>query len=319
MKKQLLLLTLCFLIIVSLVSAQITITYPEDGVTYGPWSDTYIDYARTEGKAHEFQMRVAIDDLAVSYYNIMRYGEIVREARPDATQGDIMNFAADDLEPMTLIGFLSAVQDFEVIAYDVDGNELGRDSIEFYIAVDLDDYYDIIASEEGFADEFVIREADLGLVDITMEEIEVAEGFFSVSRVFTYITVQNRFTDETEEHTRVRVTVEPLIPGALGQEVELYTFIPKQIVETLNDMTLEGDYNVIDVDPVMMWNFAATDTTTMEFDVHEKLEQEALKEISTITVSDVEVERTYWYFLIPLVLPILLLFGIVYFNRFKKH
>jgi hypothetical protein len=319
MKKLLCLLVLVFLISIALANAQMTITYPEDGVTYGPWSDTYIDYARTGGKAHEFRMQVTIDDPNVAYYNIVRYGEIVREVSAEG-EGDIMNFAADDLEPMTMIGFLSAIQDFEVIAYDVDANELGRDSIEFYIAVALEDYYEVVESEPGFADAFVIREEDFGSVGVTVEQVEVTEDFFSVSKTVTYTTVLNRFTGETEEHTRVRLTVTPLIPGAADFSLDLYAFIPKEVVETLNDMTLEGNYEVIDTDPVMMWNFAAVEEPqTFEFDVHETLEEEAIREISTVAVSDVEVERTNWYFMIPLVLPIAMLFGIVYFNRFKKH
>jgi hypothetical protein len=312
MKRQLLIILLCFMVSLVAVSAQITITYPEDGVTYGPWSETYIDYARTEGKAHEFQMQVAIDNPAIAYYTIERYGALVREVTFDGTEGDVVHFAPDDLEPMTLVGFLSAVQDFTVVAYDDAGNEIGQDTIEFYIAVELEDYYEILESEPGFADEFVVRDEDLSSIDVTIEEIEVTEGF--------YVTVRNRFTDETEEHTRVKVTIEPRIPGAADVMLDVYAFIPKEVVETLSGMTLEGEYNVIDVDPVMMWNFAAgEDTNSFEFDVNERLEEEAIREISTVAVSDVEVSRTKWYFLIPLVAPIVLLFGIVYFSKFKRR
>ncbi len=302
----------------------ITILSPEDGVTYGPWSDTYFDYPRTGGKAHHIRVKLELNE-DVAYYRIQRNNMWIEYAndqqQTDAQPEDaVVDFAPDDLEPLDLVGYLSAVQDIRAVAYDEAGNEIGEDHAEFYLAVDLDDYYEILTSEPGFAETFAIRDEDLATADIAREQINVAEDFFSITREVMYITVRNRFTDETEQHTRIVLSIEPLISDAVGQKVSLYTFIPKDIVSSLNDMTLEGDYRVINVDPVMMWNFAASgETTSFSFDVNEKLANDDAGQISTVVVSDVEIEKTRWYFLLPLILPIILLFSIVYFSRFKRR
>ncbi|PIN79380.1 hypothetical protein COV16_04540 [Candidatus Woesearchaeota archaeon CG10_big_fil_rev_8_21_14_0_10_34_8] len=303
------------------IAQEIQILFPEDSVTYGPWSDTYFDYPRTGGKAHHIRVNVDVGE-NVAYYRISRNGELINYAnnvtQKDAVPDDyVVDFDPDDLEPLDMIGYLSAEQKLEVTAYDKDNNEIGSDSVTFYIAVNLDDYYEILESEESFAEDFAIREEDLGFVDVTMEEIESTSLFYTVTNKITYLTVKNRFTNENEEHTRITITIEPKNKGAVGKLVNLYSFIPKKVVGHLNSLTLEGKYAVIDADPVMMWNFVAVnEPTTIEFDVNEHI---PTNEISAVAVSDIDIEKTSWYFLIPLIVPIVLLFGIVYFSRFKKH
>ncbi len=321
-------LLLVFLLFIPSLFAQetpaITLNFPEDGITYGPWSETYFDYPRTGGKAHHLRLNVSVGE-NVAYYRIMRNNEWVQYVgnmtMQDAVSDNaIIEFKADDLEPLDLIGYLSAFQNLSVIAYDVNGNELGSDSAIFYIAVNLDDYYELLSSEGERTSSFAVRQEDLDRVAVSQEEYETSTTFFTVKKYVTTITVRNKFTDEEEEHTRIRFSIKPAIASAVGEDVSLYAVLPKEVVEHLNNLTLAGNYSVLDVDPVMMWHFTAVDTTqTVEYDVNLPLNTEETAEIVPIIISDIEDVKSQWYFFIPLVIPVILLFSIIYFSRFKRH
>ena len=324
MKKLALASILFLFLLATTVSAQITILFPENDVTYGPWSDTYFDYPKTGGKAHHIRLHVDVDE-AVAYYRVMRNQEWVQytnnEKQNDAVPDDaIVDFEPTDLEPLDMVGYLSAMQEVTVIAYDEDNNELGMDTVVFYLAVDLDDYYELIDTGSAIATRPAISDEDLAEIAVTKQQIETTEAFFTVTKTVTRITVKNLFTDETEEHTRVHVTIEPKSKGAMSTLINVYSIIPKEIVEHLNSLTIAGDYSVLDPDPIMMWNFAATeDPITVEYDIDAPLSETEIEKISIVAIADIEAEKTQLYFLIPLVIPIILLFGIVYFNRFKQH
>ncbi len=304
-------------------SQSITLNFPEDGVTYGPWSDTYFDYSRTGGKAHHLRLNVSARE-DVAYYRIMRNDEWVQYVgnmtmQDAVSDNSIIEFKPDDLEPLDLIGYLSAFQNLTVIAYDLEGSELGRDSAIFYIAVNLDDYYELLSSEGEQTSSFAVRQEDLDMVSVSQEEFQTSSTFFTVKKYVTTITVRNKFTGVEEEHTRIRLSVKPAIASAIGKEISLYTVLPKEVVAHLNNLTLAGNYSVLDVDPVMMWHFSAVDTTqTVEYDVNLPLNTEETAEIVPIIISDIEDVKSQWYFYIPLVIPVILLFSIVYFSRFKK-
>ena len=301
----------------------ITLNFPEDEVTYGPWSETYFDYPRTGGKAHHLRLNVSVSE-NVAYYRIMRNNEWVQYVgnmtmQDAVSDNSIIEFKPDDLEPLDLIGYLSAFQNVTVVAYDVTDNELGRDSAIFYIAVNLDDYYELLSSEGEQTSSYVVRQEDLDSVSVSQQEYQTSSTFFTVKKYVTTITVRNKFTGEEEEHTRIRLSVKPAIASAIGKEVSLYAVLPKEVVAHLNNLTLAGNYSVLDVDPVMMWHFSAVDTTqTVEYDVNLPLNTAESEEIVPIIVSDIEDVKSQWYFYIPLVIPVILLFSIVYFSRFKK-
>ncbi len=302
----------------------ITLNFPEDNVTYGPWSDTYFDYPRTGGKAHHIRLNVSARD-DVAYYRIMRNNEWVQyvgnlSITDAVSDNSIIEFQPDDLEPLDLIGYLSALQNLSVVAYDENDNELGRDSAVFYIAVDLDDYYELLSSEGEIATSYSFSPDTLDRISVSQDVVLSTSTFFTLKQYVTQITVRNKFTGELENHTRVRLTLKPSLTSAFGQEVTLYTVIPKEIVATLHNLTLTGNYSVIDADPIMMWHFAAVEETeTLEYDVTVPFNTEEAGEIVPIAVSQIEGTKTSWYFFIPLVIPIILLFAIVYFSRFKKN
>lgn len=317
---------LFFMMLLSLpavFSQAITLNFPEDGVTYGPWSETYFDYPRTGGKAHHLRLNVSVGE-DVAYYRIMRNNEWVQYVGNTSMQdavsdNSIIEFSSDDLAPLDLIGYLSAFQNVSVIAYDIAGNEIGQDSAIFYIAVNLDDYYELLSSEGEQTSSYLVRQEDLDRVTVSQQEYQTSSAFFTVKKYVTTITVRNKFTGEEEEHTRIRFSVKPAIASAIGKEVSLYAVLPKEVVAHLNNLTLAGNYSVLDVDPVMMWHFSAVDTTqTVEYDVNLPLNTEETAEIVPIIISDVEDVKSQWYFYIPMVIPVILLFSIVYFSRFKK-
>lgn len=328
--------SLSFLLLISFVFAQdaqettsqiktspIEIIFPEHGVTYGPWSDTYFDYPRTGGKAHHIRINLSVGE-DVAYYRIMRNNEWVQYVEnlslQDAVPTDsIVDFKPDDLQPLDLIGYLSAMQNLTIIAYDSNNNELGRDTAVFYIAVNLDDYYELIASSGEMASSFVIRPDDLDRVSVTEEETKIFSDFFTLKKYMTFISVKNKFTGDVENHTRMRFSFEPNTAYSSGKDVFFYTVIPKEIVSHINNMTLTGNYSVVAADPIMMWHFASVQgEESLEYDINIPINTEIAEEIVPIAVSDVEHEKSSWYFLIPLVIPVILLFAIIFFSRFKK-
>jgi hypothetical protein len=153
---------------------------------------------------------------------------------------------------------------------------------------------------------------------VSEEIVEISSELFSVRKYVSPITVKNKFTGELENHTRVEIIVKPLFETA--RDISVYSVIPKSVVATLDDLTLTGNYSVIDADPVMMWHFAAVDSTQkIEYDVNLPLNTNDAQEIVPIAVTNVNTDKSGWYFIIPLVIPIVLLFGIVFFSRFKKE
>ncbi|MEK6867989.1 MAG: hypothetical protein AABX98_04150, partial [Nanoarchaeota archaeon] len=292
----------------------------EEGIVPG------LDAARENpgGKAHHLRINVSVGE-DVAYYRIMRNNEWVqyvgnRSMQDAVSDNSIIEFQPDDLEPLDLIGYLSALQNLSVIAYDIDGNELGRDSVVFYIAVNLDDYYELISSEGEIATSYSFTPDALDRISVSQEVVLSSSSFFTLKQYITQVTVRNKFTGDLENHTRIRLILKPALTSAFGQEVDLYAVIPKEIVETLHNLTLTGNYTVIDADPIMMWHFAAVEETeTLEYDVTVPINTEEAREIVPIAISEIEGTKTSWYFMIPLVIPIILLFAIVYFSRFKKN
>lgn len=320
---KLLSLIIVLVVVLPLTFAQeIKILFPENEVTYGPWSDTYFDYPRTGGKAHHIRIKVDVGD-NVAYYRIMRNNEWVQYLN-NATMADavptdsIIDFKPTDSEPLDLIGYLSALQNLTAVAYDENNHEIGRNSVVFYLAVNLDDYYELLSSEGQIASGFTVDESAVSRIAVSEDIVEISSQLFSVKKYVSPITVRNRFTDEVESHTRIEIVVKPLFETA--RDISVYTVIPKSVVATLHDLTLTGNYTVLDADPVMMWGFAAVNSPQkVEYDVNLPLNTEEAGEIVPIAITHVNLEKSGWYFIIPLVIPIVLLFGIVFFSRFKKE
>ena len=288
------------------VSAQetsvISILVPEDGVTYGPWSDTYFFYPRSQSDAHHIRISVDMDEEVVSYYGLFRNGV------------HIADFDSTDKEPSDLVGYLTTYNNLTVVAYDDEDNELGRDDVEFYLAVNLDDYFELIESEPEFLSEFSVTDEDLGKINVTRELYQETTKYFTVTKKIMYVNVSNKFTNDMEEHTRVTINIKPSIQG---EEVSVYNLIPKYIVEHVNDMTLTEEFKVLDNDPLMMWHFG--DVEEITYDVNEKLTEEQLEEIKTIAVTEQLPEKSAFFYFIPLLLIPIIVGAIVYFGRFKKE
>ena len=312
------------ILLMSVVSAgeHINIMFPEDMVTYGPWSDTYFHYPRTDSEAHH--MRVQVDvGVEVAYYNILRNNEVITyvgdQEQEDFNPGDnIVDFEPTDLEPLDLVGYLSTMNEFEVVAYDADGEEIDRDIVTFYLAVNIEDYFDILDIEPDFESTFSITDEDLGKVEITREVFEEKSDLFIITKRVSYVKVMNKFTEELENHTRIDITLTPKI---IGQDVKLYSLIPKNVVEHVNNLVLEGQFEVEDPDPLLMWGFAnVQDPKKLRYHVNKELSLEEAEEIKLIAIAEGELqEKSILYYLIP-ILAIPIFIGLfVYFNRFQKE
>ena len=312
------------MLLISCVSAgeHITLLYPEDLVTYGPWSDTYFFYERTQSEAHHIRIQVENSN-EVAYYNIIRNDEAITYAG-DQTQTDfnpddaIVDFEPDDLEPLDLVGYLSTMNDIEVIAYNNNGEEIDRDSVTFYLAVNIGDYFDILETQPEFNSVFEITDEDLSEVEINREVYEQTSELFTITKNIIYATVKNKFTDETEEHTRVEITITPNVPG---ENLILYSLIPKQVVDNVNGLTLEQEFVVEDPDPLLMWSFAQVqEPKTLTYHVNKHLSEDEAEEIKLIAVSDAEVEaKPLIYYLFPILLIPILIGTLVYFSRYQKE
>ncbi|MFA6888674.1 MAG: hypothetical protein WC254_04210, partial [Candidatus Woesearchaeota archaeon] len=101
MKKIFIVVTLLILFLPVLYAQEVKILFPENEVTYGPWSDTYFDYPRTGGKAHHIRIQMDVGE-NVAYYRLMRNNEWVQYVNNatmvDAVPTDsIIDFKATDL------------------------------------------------------------------------------------------------------------------------------------------------------------------------------------------------------------------------------
>lgn len=300
----------------------IEITHPEDGVTYGPWSESYYFEEKTEREAHHLFLKVDIDQEAVAYYNViwnnilMEYagGQIVEDFNP----GDsIVDFAPDDLEPLSFASPATTLSTFEVIAYDTMGVEIDRDTITFYLAVNIEDYFEILESEPEFESLYRITDEDLGKVEITREVLEESSEVFTLRKSIIYVTARDRFTDEVVEHTKVVITIIPEYPG---KDLTLYSLIPKEVVDNVNEMVLEEDFVVKDPDPLMMWTFAnVEETQQLTYHISKHLNSEEAEEIKMIAITEGGVEKSFIYYLIPIIAIPVILGIVIYFSRFQKR
>lgn len=311
---------MAFLITILSGFSQITITYPEDKVTYGPWSDSYFFYERTKSNAHHLVLEVEVDK-EVAYYQISRNGEFMtyEEEREDLSGVDLfVDFPAADTKPIDLVGYLTTLNRMEVVAFDETNTEIGRDSITFYLAVKLDDYFELLETEEEFISEFSFSDDDLDKLDMTIDTVTASNELFDITKTATYLRVRNKFTNSTDEHTRIRIDIEPK-EGV--DEYQLHGLIPKDVVETIDEMTLEKNFTVIDEDPLMVWQFSGPQS--LEFDVNSRLSTDGVDDIKVVATPFEKKEVTLktknpLLYYIPIALVPIIAVVFVFFHRFDK-
>ena len=308
----------------------ITILFPEHDVTYGPWSDTYVPYPRTGGNAHVTSPQLEVNEETVAYYvlylndlAIINQGNIPTDELTEVgfdfnPEDNVWDWEPNDKEPVDMYAPYSALNTLTAVAYDQNRNEIDRDEVTFFYAVNIEDYFEVLERHESGEIGFTIRPEDIEKINVEKEIVEDSTLLFEVTKEYTYLTVKNKFSGKEEEHTAIKLTITPKTPGV---DLTLYSLIPKHIAEHVNELVLEDDFTVIDPDPVMMWQFAnVQEAKTLEYHVEKKLKAEEIEEIRAITVSDMAAkQKPLWYFLIPILLIPMIMFSFIYFSRYQQH
>ena len=316
---------LILLLTVSFASAEndITILNPEHDITYGPWSDSYVFYPRTESNAHQIMVELDINQETVDHYQIFNNGIPIQYAGgimgADANPDDaIFDFPADDTRPATLVGPITTLNEVKVIAFDEENNVIDEDTVTFYLSINIEDYFEILERQEEGEIGFTIKPEDLAKMNIEKEVVDESNLLFDIKKEYTFLTVRDKFTGSEKEHTGIKITVTPKTPGV---DLTLYNLIPKYVVEHVNELVLEDDFTVVDPDPVMMWQFANVQKPkTLEYHVEKKLKIEEIKEIKAISISENAGEqKAISYFLLPVLLIPIVMFGFIFFSRYQHH
>jgi len=297
-------LVLIFILILfsSVVSAGITITYPEDRTLFGPWSDTYVSYERTGGMAHNIVPTVDITD-DVAFYRIYRNGEI---AKSNTIEGHENAFANDDYEPLSLYGYLPSWNNLTVIAYDPDENEIYRDTVIFWISINLDDYFELLSSEE----------VDSSVIDSSMTTETEETRYFDVVKTIYHVKVKNRFTGQEEDHTRIKVRLEPKFMVKEYSGLSLRAEVPKSIADNVNLMFLTEEFSIEEYDPLIVWSFDAEEE--VEFDITGRLTEEQLKQVS-IAPTVATMKKRLASILLLVLVPIIAVFFVFFAKHGKKR
>ena len=300
----------------------IKLLFPQHNVTYGPWSETYVFYPKTKSNAHQIRLKLAIDQKKVAYYRIFNNGKPILYAGnvqlEDFNKNDnVFDFPPDDIEPVTLVGPVTTLNNVTVIAFDKDKKEIDRDTAIFFLSINIEDYFDILDQQEGKELGLNIRPEDIEKVKIDQKTFLETKDLYDVKQQYRYVTVKDKFTGNEKEHTAVKTTILPKIPGA---NISLYTIIPKDIVESVNTIILQDNFTVMDPDPIMLWQFAnVNQEKTLEYHIEGKIAEKKLAEIRAITLSTKEdLRKPFWYFLIPVLLIPAIMFTIIYFNKYNK-
>ncbi len=333
MKRGLLLLTIILFALPSLAYAQyIDIVFPEDGVTYGPWSDTYYFSERLNTTLHHIRLNLSIDQDNVVAYRIYRNGEPISYVggmpMDDYFADDeVMDFRPDDTQPIDFVGNLFTLNNFTVEAFDINNNSIQNDSSVFYLSVNIEDYFEILDADEEFMSELAVSEEDLANIDVTQELYQESTDYFTITKKATYLQVRDRVTGRLENHTQITINVQPLVDTT---DVTLYNLIPKYIVEHVNDLILTEAFNVLDPDPLIMWNFAElSGTKEITYHVNEHVSGEGIEEITAMAVAEGHDEnvmtitssdnnKSYLFYLIPIVIVPFILITMLYYGKHKK-
>jgi hypothetical protein len=325
MSNKFIITILIFLLVVSFASAEndITILNPEHDLTYGPWSDTYVFYPRTESNAHQIMVELDINQETVHHYQIFNNNIPIQYAGGimgvDANPDDaIFDFPADDTRPATLVGPVTTLNEVKVIAFDEENNVIDEDAVTFYLSINIEDYFEILERQEEGEIGFTIKPEDIAKINIEQEVVDESTLLFDIKKEYTFLTVEDKFTGSEKEHTGIKITITPKTPGV---DLTLYNLIPKYIVEHVNELVLEDDFTIVDPDPIMMWQFANVQKPkTLEYHVEKKLKIEEIEEIKAITISENAGEqKAISYFLLPVLLIPIVMFGFIFFSRYQHH
>ena len=297
-----------FLLLAASVSAQdIRVIFPENGVTYGPWSDSYFFFERTQSNAHNIIPNISVNTEAVDHYRMWWNGEINRDS-----VGEIVNYSNTDTSGRQLVGPYKAMHNLTVVGYDADGNIVDEDMVIFFLAINLDDYYDILEEGSPFLADSPISAEDLASMQVSREQYRQSVGLFTIEKTFTYITAKEKLTGEITNQTKVKISI---IPKKKLGAFTLYSIIPKEIASSVNEVILTGNVTVLNPDPLMAWHFGAGEQE-LEYHVTGHAVEDDLKGLKVIPLANPQ--RSKLYYFLPIFLVPVIIFFLVYFSRFQK-
>lgn len=129
-------------------------------------------------------------------------------------------------------------------------------------------------------------------------------------------TEKNSSYDPQTNTTTIRVHIRPKT-GMLVQNITIIEFIPKEVAQTVADISFSIDPIVLNDDPLVMWQFA---TVNEDLDLSYELEGEAQITGNTVVVAEnIENEDSPWLIIVPmLIIPVIVILLIFVPRILKK-
>ncbi len=311
MNKQRIFFQILFVIVylftlLSFVSAaDIEIVFPTEG-TYGPWSGTYKTHEG--GKAHFITPSIKVNQQVVDKYELYDNGNLIG------------SFEASDLNPTTAV-----ITDPGLHTLVVKGYKSNQVVAEHSVKADfVFNYFDVFKSVKELDPvvvNFEVTEEDFANIEATLEDYQKTMKHVELKKSFIHLTVKDKFTGEEKENTLVVIKIK--VDEAV-KDLKVYELIPKTIAQHINNLTLTGNYTIIEEDPLIVWNFANVDTAAVKeleasYAVNDFVLEEDFEDVKTIPIAEIKPKRTYLYYLLPLLLIPIIVFIVIYFGKFQKE
>lgn len=305
-KKGIILLVFCSLFLLPIVSAaDIEIVFPVEG-TYGPWSGTYKTHE--SGKAHFITPSIKVNQQAIDKYELYDNGNLIG------------GFEASDLNPTTAVITDPGLHTFVVKGYK-NNQVIAEDKVKTDFVFNYFDVFKSVKELDPVAVNFDVTEDDFANIDATLEEYQKTMEHVELKKSFIHLTVKDKFTGEEKENTLVVVKIKL---DSTVKDLKVYEKIPKTVAQHVNNLTLIGNYTILEEDPLIVWSFANIDTAAIKelevsYAVNDFVLEEDFEDVKTIPIAEIKPKKTYLYYLLPLLLIPIIVFIVIYFGKFQKE
>ncbi|MBI3032106.1 hypothetical protein HYY69_01415 [Candidatus Woesearchaeota archaeon] len=309
MKKSLWLVNLLFvftlLLLPSVLSADIEIVFPAEG-TYGPWSGTYKTHE--SGKAHFITPNIIVNKEVIDNYELYDNGNLIG------------SFEASDVNPTTAVIIDPGLHTFVAKGYK-NNQVVGEVQVKTDFVFNYFDVFKSVKELDPVVVSFEVTEEDFAQIDANLEDYQKTMEHVTLKKSFIHVTVKDKFTGEEKENTLVVVKIS--IDEAV-KDLKVYELIPKTVAQHINNLTLMGNYTILEEDPLVVWTFAGIDASAVKelevsYAVNDFVLEEDFEEVKTIPIAEIKPKKTYLYYLLPLLLVPIIIFIVIYFGKFQKE
>lgn len=102
------------------------------------------------------------------------------------------------------------------------------------------------------------------------------------------------------------------------KNMQVFEYIPKSIANSVDELNIQGDYQVLEEDPLIMWEYEELEAGEEEetsYEVNKAVKEE--KPENAVCVDCAKKKKSY-SFLIPLLLIPIIVFGFILFERMQR-